>query len=70
MKTTELALVGAGPAGISAALEAASYGVQVTLIDREEQIGGQLVKQTHKFFGWHDKSAGPAASISRDLQTR
>jgi len=71
LKTTELAIVGAGPAGISAALEAASYGVQVTLIDREEQIGGQLVKQTHKFFGWHDKSAGTRGIvISNDLAER
>ncbi len=58
LKTTELAIVGAGPAGVCAALEAASYGVKVTLIDRDDGIGGQLVKQTHKFFGWHEKSAG------------
>lgn len=55
---TELAIVGAGPAGVSAALEAASRGVKVTLVDRADRIGGQLVKQTHKFFGWHEKSAG------------
>jgi sarcosine oxidase subunit alpha len=58
LKTTELAIIGAGPAGICAALEAASYGVEVTLIDRGDTPGGQLVKQTHKFFGWHEKSAG------------
>jgi sarcosine oxidase subunit alpha len=54
----ELVVVGAGPAGISAALEAASHGVKVTLVDRDETLGGQLIKQTHKFFGWHRKSAG------------
>lgn len=58
MRRTELVIVGAGPAGISAALEAASHGVRTTLIDRGEALGGQLVKQTHKFFGWHKKSAG------------
>lgn len=54
----ELAIVGAGPAGICGALEAASHGVKVTLIDRSDYPGGQLIKQTHKFFGWHQKSAG------------
>lgn len=58
MRRTELAIVGAGPAGISAALEAASHGVKVDVVDRADRIGGQLVKQTHKFFGWHEKSAG------------
>ena len=58
MRATELAIVGAGPGGVSAALEAASHGVEVTLVDRADKMGGQLVKQTHKFFGWHEKSAG------------
>ncbi len=40
LKTTELAIVGAGPAGVCAALEAASYGVKVTLIDRDQAPGG------------------------------
>jgi len=68
LKKTEVAIVGAGPAGICAALEAASYGVEVTLIDRGEAPGGQLVKQTHKFFGWHEKSAGTRGIIiAQDL---
>lgn len=68
LKTTELAIVGAGPAGVCAALEAASYGVEVTLIDRDQAPGGQLVKQTHKFFGWHEKSAGTRGIvISKNL---
>ncbi len=58
MIEAELAIVGAGPAGICGALEAASHGVKVTLIDRSDYPGGQLIKQTHKFFGWHQKSAG------------
>lgn len=54
----ELAVIGAGPAGVCGALEAASRGVRVALVDRGDRTGGQLVKQTHKFFGWHRKSAG------------
>lgn len=41
----ELAIVGAGPAGIGAALVAAQAGVQVTLIDSAPQLGGQYFKQ-------------------------
>lgn len=51
MRETELAIVGAGPAGLSAAIEAASAGVQVILIDENRKPGGQLFKQIHKFFG-------------------
>lgn len=71
MRATELAVVGAGPAGICAALEAASRGVKVTLVDRGDLPGGQLVKQTHKFFGWHEKSAGTRGIlIARQLAER
>ncbi len=38
MDKTQLAVIGAGPAGASAAIEAARAGVQVTLID-ENPIG-------------------------------
>ncbi len=38
----EVAIVGAGPAGIQAALSAAERGHRVVLCDRGEQIGGQL----------------------------
>ena len=44
----ELAIVGGGPAGLAAAIEAAKAGVQVLLIDENERPGGQLFKQIHK----------------------
>ncbi|SFE50455.1 NADPH-dependent 2,4-dienoyl-CoA reductase [Roseivivax sediminis] len=37
-----IAVVGAGPAGLSAAITAAERGHSVTLFDRAEEIGGQL----------------------------
>jgi 2,4-dienoyl-CoA reductase (NADPH2) len=37
-----IAVVGAGPAGLSAAITAAERGHQVTLFDKAEELGGQL----------------------------
>ena len=51
MKETEIAVVGAGPAGLTAACEAAQVGSKVIVFDENNQAGGQLVKQIHKFFG-------------------
>lgn len=51
MRKTEVAIIGGGPAGLSAAISAASCGATVTLLEREDNLGGQLKKQTHKFFG-------------------
>ena len=58
MNKTEFAVVGGGPAGLSAAIEAAQAGVDVTMIDENERPGGQLFKQIHKFFGSKDHHAG------------
>ena len=58
MKKTEIAIVGGGPAGLGAALSAATMGAQVVLFDRQHNLGGQLVKQTHKFFGSKAQFAG------------
>jgi NADPH-dependent 2,4-dienoyl-CoA reductase/sulfur reductase-like enzyme len=41
----ELAIVGAGPAGVSAAVQAAGLGLPATLIDAYPQPGGQYYKQ-------------------------
>ena len=42
---TEIAIVGAGPAGVSAAIAAAEAGADVTLIDEYARPGGQYFKQ-------------------------
>jgi 2,4-dienoyl-CoA reductase (NADPH2) len=41
-ETKKIAVVGAGPAGLSAATTAASRGHQVTLFDAADEIGGQF----------------------------
>lgn len=58
MKTTEIAIIGAGPAGLSCAVEAAKAGAKVTLLDENLKPGGQLFKQIHKFFGSREHQAG------------
>jgi thioredoxin reductase len=57
MKRVEMVCVGAGPAGLAAAIEAARAGVQVTIYDENERPGGQLFKQIHKFFGSQEHGA-------------
>lgn len=51
MKRYELIVIGAGPAGLSAAIEAAAAGMKVIVYDENARPGGQLFKQIHKFFG-------------------
>ena len=58
MKFTDVLVIGGGPGGMSAALAAANAGVRVTLMDRGKVLGGQLVKQTHRFFGSERERAG------------
>lgn len=58
MREVQLLIVGAGPAGLSAACEAARAGVQVQVIDENARPGGQLFKQLHKFFGSRVHRAG------------
>lgn len=47
----ELIVIGAGPAGLSAAIEAARHGIRPIVFDENAKPGGQLFKQIHKFFG-------------------
>ncbi|MBM3305932.1 MAG: FAD-binding protein [Candidatus Aminicenantes bacterium] len=47
----DLLVVGGGPAGMGAAIEAADSGISVILVDDKSALGGKLVLQTHLFFG-------------------
>ena len=48
---TDVLIIGAGPAGLAAAIAAGKAGADVLLLERSHVPGGQLVKQTHMFFG-------------------
>jgi sarcosine oxidase subunit alpha len=54
----DVLVIGGGPAGMSAAINAGKYGAKVLLIDENPNLGGQLVKQTHRFFGSAKHRAG------------
>jgi NADPH-dependent 2,4-dienoyl-CoA reductase/sulfur reductase-like enzyme/Pyruvate/2-oxoacid:ferredoxin oxidoreductase delta subunit len=57
MDRYELIVIGAGPAGLSAAIEAASAGMRTIVFDENARPGGQLFKQIHKFFGSKEHKA-------------
>jgi len=65
---TDIAVIGAGPAGLSAAIEGAKAGARILLIDENAKPGGQLFKQIHKFFGSREHRAGTRGmDIGTDL---
>lgn len=53
----DLIVIGAGPAGLSAAIEAAKNGLKPIVFDENAKPGGQLFKQIHKFFGSKEHKA-------------
>ncbi|MBN2599982.1 MAG: FAD-dependent oxidoreductase [Candidatus Thermoplasmatota archaeon] len=67
--TVDVLVVGAGPAGLCAALESVSQGASVLLVDENQCVGGQLIKQTHKFFGSKQERAGTRGiDIAKELE--
>ena len=57
MKRYDLIVIGGGPAGLSAATEAAKHGLHPVVFDENARPGGQLFKQIHKFFGSKEHKA-------------
>ncbi len=71
MKSYETIVVGGGPAGMMAAITLGSKGVKTLILDENDELGGQLVKQTHKFFGDHAHYASVRGfEIAQKLQEK
>ncbi|MCA1670300.1 MAG: FAD-dependent oxidoreductase [Thermomicrobia bacterium] len=76
---TELAIVGGGPAGLAAAIEAARRDLRVTLVDSGDRPGGALSLQMHSYDGlglsgpaigdllWHAAAAAGATLLPQTL---
>jgi NADPH-dependent 2,4-dienoyl-CoA reductase/sulfur reductase-like enzyme/Fe-S-cluster-containing hydrogenase component 2/bacterioferritin-associated ferredoxin len=52
--STEVLVIGGGPAGLNAAIELGILGIETLVIDDKNELGGKLTLQTHPFFGSRD----------------
>lgn len=57
MKHIEMVIIGAGPAGISAAIEAAKSGMKVTVLDENAKTGGRIFSQLNEGLKFNDPKA-------------
>ncbi len=51
VENIEVLIVGAGPAGLAAAMELGAMDVPTIIADDKDILGGKLILQTHNFFG-------------------
>lgn len=64
----QVLVIGGGPAGLAASVEVARQGLDVLVLDDKKVLGGQLVKQTHMFFGSKHEGAGKrGTTIAHEL---
>lgn len=54
----QVLIIGSGPAGLEAGITSRKLGLTTLIIDENPVPGGQLIKQTHKFFGSKEEYAG------------
>lgn len=66
----DLAVIGAGPAGVAAALSAADSGLSVVVIDEQQRPGGQIFRQPPKAFSDSRVKFGAGYSWGEDLLRR
>ena len=68
MKECDFVIIGGGPGGVAAAIEAGKAGVNVTLLDENERPGGQCFRQFEKGFKVADPEAlGPDYKDGQEL---
>ncbi|MFI6588418.1 FAD-dependent oxidoreductase [Embleya sp. NPDC050493] len=66
----QVLIVGAGPAGLAAAVTAARHGAQVLVVDEQARPGGQIWRRPDPDAGGPDPLAGPAYDAGRALLAR
>jgi sarcosine oxidase subunit alpha len=67
---TDLVVIGGGPSGMSAALEAAMAGLDVTLIDDQQVLGGHLLYDVTRYAGFDGLDDGKGQEIADLLRQR
>ncbi len=71
MIARDVVIVGAGPAGLGAAIAMGEAGLRPTIIDENPTIGGQIFRQTPQaFHNPADSSSSPAAQRGAALRQR
>lgn len=69
VETSDVVVIGAGPAGAAAALAAASAGLSVTLLEESDQAGGQVYRALPRAFAVNDAEAlGPEYAAGETLR--
>ena len=53
MKNYDVVIIGGGPAGMAAAVEAKKNGADVLILERDNRLGGILNQCIHNGFGLH-----------------
>jgi NADPH-dependent 2,4-dienoyl-CoA reductase/sulfur reductase-like enzyme len=69
----DVAVIGAGPAGLAAALAAGERGAQVLLVEREARLGGILKQCIHDGFGlirFGERLSGPEYAYRYEILVR
>lgn len=69
MRTFDLAVVGAGPAGMAAAVTAAKHGLTVALLDEQQRPGGQIYRDVDKASPERTEVLGRDYTHGRSLTT-
>lgn len=67
MQRFDLAIIGAGPAGMAAAQEAATHGLRVVLLDEQARAGGQIYRDVDRVADLRGDILGPDYTDGRHL---
>lgn len=65
--TFDVIIVGAGPAGLSAALTAVEHGLSVVVVDEQHEVGGQIFRQLPNTFAAPPSSAFKSYAFGAQL---